>query len=210
MKPRDPSNASEDHAHPAYTNHAAHEADAADLETAPQIQQSSNAAGRLARLLLVVGMAAAAAFGLTKAYFAWQDSCANPALTQCAFQMVDRPAPILAAFPAELQQPLQAWLVLAGREHWLGAGQVALPSGSRFQIKLQSAQGGYLMVHTINPQGALSAQPLWSGSVQPGQITTTGVMRLQGERGQETLLLQLMATPGGVPLAQSRFMLWHM
>lgn len=168
---------------------------------------AASVASRLARLVLVVGMAAAAAFGLTKAYFVWQG---NPAdLAQSGLQIIDRPAPVLA-LPGAVQQPLQAWLVLAGREHSLNAGQVALPSGSRFQIKLQSAQSGYLVVHAINPQGLRSAQPIWSGNVQPGIPATTGMMLLQGVRGQETLLLELLASPGAAPLAQSRLNLWHM
>lgn len=168
---------------------------------------AASVASRLARLVLVVSVAAAAAFGITKAYFAWQDSPAR--LAQGGLQIIDRPAPVLAS-PALIQQPLQAWLVLAGRQHSLNAGQVALPNGSRFKIKLQSAQSGYLVVHTVNPEGLRSAQAIWSGAVQAGQPATSGTMQLQGARGREALLLELQTSPGGPALAQSRFTLWHM
>ena len=166
---------------------------------------AASVASRLARLVLVVGVSAAAAFGITKAYFAWQDSPAP--LVQGGLQIIERQVLVLAA-PAPVQ-PLQAWLVLAARQHSLNAGQVALPNGSRFQIKLQSAQSGYLVVHTVNPEGVRSAQAIWSGAVQAGQPATSGTMQLQGARGQEALLLELQASPGGPALAKNRFTLWH-
>lgn len=173
----------------------------------PAPAPASSVASRLGRLALVVSVAAAAAFGITKAYFAWQDSPTPLALG--GLQIITRPAPVLAS-AAPIEQSLQAWLVLAGREHSLNAGQVALPNGSRFQIKLQSAQSGYLVVHTVNPEGVRSAQAIWSGAVQAGQPATSGTMQLQGARGQEALLLELQASPGGPALAQSRLTLWHM
>jgi hypothetical protein len=191
----------------AYTADAFAPDEPTPVQTSSPAPAAASVASRLVRLVLVVGVAAAAAFGITKAYLYWQDGQAT--LAQGNLQIIDRPAPVLAS-PAAVQQPLQAWLVLAGRDHSLNAGQVALPNGSRFQIKLQSTQSGYLVVHTVNPEGVRSAQAIWSGAVQAGQPATSGMMRLQGARGQEALVLELLASPGGPPLAQSRFTLWHM
>jgi hypothetical protein len=105
---------------------------------------------------------------------------------------------------------LKVWLLMGSHEHVLDSGQIALPTGGKFQIKVISTQSGQLALYAINPVGVRSAQPLWSGMVQSSMPLTTEFMRLEGTRGKETLLLELKAASSGAVLGQSQLYLWHM
>ena len=130
--------------------------------------------------------------------------------------VVQGPAPLSAApvvvqtAPAPaMQASLQATLVMGARTYNLGADQVALPTGSRFQISVVSPQTGQLSILAVNPQGQASAAPLWSGHVVAGQNITSGVLRLEGSQGRETLLIRLQPANGAAPLTHSAH-LWHL
>ena len=84
------------------------------------------------------------------------------------------------------QPPLQlSTAILLNGTPWDNLDQLALPSNSRFEIGLRSSQNGNVEVFAINPQGQTSQ--LWSARLQAGQDQRTPALRLQGQRGNETL-----------------------
>ena len=119
------------------------------------------------------------------------------------------PVVVQTAPAPAMQASLQATLVMGERTYNLGADQVALPTGSRFQISVVSPQTGQLSILAVNPQGQASAAPLWSGHVVAGQKITSGVLRLEGSQGRETLLIRLQPANGAAPLTHSAH-LWHL
>lgn len=128
--------------------------------------------------------------------------------------MVQAPATVVVQPPvlgqgAPVLTDMQATLVMGEREFNLGADQVALPSGSRFQIGVESPHTGLLTIRSVNPQGIASATPLWSGRVLAGQKITTAMMRLEGSKGRETLLLHIQPENGATPVTRSAY-LWHL
>ena len=134
--------------------------------------------------------------------------------------VVQGPAPLPVPLPVApvvvqtapapaMQASLQATLVMGESTYNLGADQVALPTGSRFQISVVSPQTGQLSILAVNPQGQASAAPLWSGHVVAGQKITSGVLRLEGSQGRETLLIRLQPANGAAPLTHSAH-LWHL
>lgn len=118
-------------------------------------------------------------------------------------------APGSVAAPAPAAVGFQATLIMGDRRFDLGADQVALPSGSRFQIGVESPYTGLLTIRTVNPQGVASDAPLWSGRVVVGQKITTDTLRLEGSKGRETLLLHIRPENGAAPVTRSVH-LWHL
>lgn len=114
-----------------------------------------------------------------------------------------------------IKSHIRARIVTAGFStlaSWTGAP--ALPSGARFQLTLTPSRAGIVDVYTINPNGERSASPVWTGRVDAGVATLTPHLRLEGNRGMETLEVALRATRdargnliyGG---AHSNVSLWH-
>ncbi len=75
--------------------------------------------------------------------------------------------------------------------------QLMLPSDSVFALNLRSSHSGSAEVYAINPAGQASV--LWSTHLQAGQNQRTPAMRLQGQRGDETLRIVFRpdANPAG-------------
>ena len=113
----------------------------------------------------------------------------------------------LYAAPAA-SAPVSAWLLLGGQRHSLDQGQVALPSGSRFQIELESRSVGQLTLATVTPAG----QPMgaiWSSPVAAGVRVVTPILRLEGTKGPESLQIMLQPASGG-PIQVRTVHLWHL
>jgi hypothetical protein len=104
---------------------------------------------------------------------------------------------------------LKGWLVIGNTEHSLDDGQIALPTGTKFQIKLRSAQAGLLSIYAINPDGKRSKEAIWSGVIEASGTITTPVVRLDGVKGQETIAVELRDKFRNALIAQTVFKLWH-
>lgn len=104
---------------------------------------------------------------------------------------------------------LKTWLLLGNQKHSLDQGQVALPSGSRFQIQLTSSVAGQLTMKAVNPAGQPVGEVIWSGLVAQGGEVTTPVLRLEGAKGRESLQITLQPN-GGQPAQVQVVHLWHL
>lgn len=123
------------------------------------------------------------------------------------------------AFKKSLQHPgsapqpaapvLQAWLVIGSAEHVLNDSRVALPNGSRFQIKLRSSQAGELALFTVSPAGTAGTEALWRGPVQAQGEAVTPMLRLAGVKGLETLQVELNAGAVGAATTKVQWHLWN-
>jgi hypothetical protein len=113
-----------------------------------------------------------------------------------------RPATTVAA-------NVQTWLLLGNQKHSLNRGQVALPSGSRFQIQISSSVAGQLTLKAVNPAGQPVGGAIWSGLVAQGGEVTTPVLRLEGTKGRESLHITLQPNSGQAPQTQVVH-LWHL
>ena len=183
-----------------------------DYQAAAQADPAASSTGTGSRWLKV-GLASLVGLGLGWAGLLGIEAMRGHA-TPAAPVVVQGPAPlpmapvVVQTAPA-VQASLQATLVMGERTYNLGADQVALPTGSRFQISVVSPQTGQLSILAVNPQGQASAAPLWSGHVVAGQNITSGVLRLEGSQGRETLLIRLQPANGAAPLTHSAH-LWHL
>lgn len=157
--------------------------------------------GQLLRLGLAVSAGVLAGFGLQHGVDSWR---AHQQAT--SFDVVARPAPRLA----QAQVHIRSWLVFGDQLHALKDGQIALPSGSRFAFRVESPVAGRLSLHAVNPRGESSAQPLWTGRVGAFQSITTGTLRLDGEKGRETLVIRLEPGNGDGPVVSQHVHLWHL
>lgn len=104
-------------------------------------------------------------------------------------------------------QALQAWVVVGGQAHSLDQGQISLPSGTRFQIRVRSAIGGEVRIQAMDATGQVSIAPLWIGTVQPQSELATPTLRLEGTKGRETLVITIVS-PGHAPTSRTVH-LWH-
>lgn len=95
---------------------------------------------------------------------------------------------------------LSAAIILDGQQ-LDNPDQLMLPSDSVFALNLRSSHSGSAEVYAINPAGQASV--LWSTYLQAGQNQRTPEMRLQGQRGDETLRIVFRpdATPAGARAA---------
>lgn len=107
------------------------------------------------------------------------------------------------------QRVLNAGVLVGGSEHTAADGRIGLPSGTRFQLRVRSAQAGVVHLHAINPEGKASAQALWTAEVSAGGYLVTPVLRLEGTQGKETLRLLLKAPASGAELARQDVEIWH-
>lgn len=111
---------------------------------------------------------------------------------------------VVAAAPARVATQL----VVAGTAHPADAWPVALPSGTRLQVRLTPNRSGRLELHAINPQGEHSGQALWTTAATAGRTVQSPALRLQGQRGMETLQVVLRHDNGSV-LLRDEVQLWH-
>lgn len=104
---------------------------------------------------------------------------------------------------------LQAWLVMGSQAYRLDQNQISLPSGSRFQLRLQSPVAGELSVATANGKTGLAASTvLWSAPVNAGTTVLSPSLRLEGQRGRETLSVRVQPE-SGQPALSATLHLWH-
>ncbi len=164
---------------------------------------SQPVAGRVVRLTLAVLLGALAGFGVQQGVDFWrarqqaetQDFVARP-----AYQLAQ--APVLARF--------KTWLIIGERLISLQDGQVALPGGSRFALRVESPAAGTLSVLALNPKGEPLEPALWSGRVSASQVITTDTLRLEGEKGRETLIIRLVPRNETAAVTSQRVHLWHL
>lgn len=119
------------------------------------------------------------------------------------------PRPIAQRQAPMVRARLDAALLINGDVHPAADGRIALPSGSRFQLRLASTQAGILEVHAINPAGQSTGQPLWQVAVSAGAQVVTPMLRLAGTQGLETLRLVLVLPHGGDPV-QRDVQIWNL
>lgn len=174
--------------------------DYADVASPAPTSPSSNARWIKGIVALLVGI------GVGLGAVAWWKKT-DP--TQPTLHIPSAIPTVPASPPVQAVAAIQSWLLLGEREHLLGQGQIALPSGSRFQIRVQSAHAGQLSIRAINAQGMVSASPLWQGTVTAGQTIATNTLRVEGVKGQETVLIELLPSNGGPVLTQTAY-LWHL
>jgi hypothetical protein len=87
-------------------------------------------------------------------------------------------------------------LIVGGREHSANQ-QLALPTGSRFELLMEAALPGTVRVLAISPRG--EASELWRATLSAGQPVRAPSMSLQGPGGREMLrILFTPAEPAGV------------
>jgi hypothetical protein len=86
-------------------------------------------------------------------------------------------------------------------------GDVALPSGARFEFSLRAPQAGHIDVLAMAP-GASQHTVLWSGYLPQGGAATTPMLRLQGQRGIEKLRVVLRSASGEI-LGVRDIRIWH-
>lgn len=110
---------------------------------------------------------------------------------------------------AATQRVLNASVLVGGSEHTAADGRIGLPSGTRFQLRVRSAQAGLVQLHAINPEGKASAQPLWTSEIGANGALVTPVLRLEGATGKETLRVLLKAAGSGAELARQDVEIWH-
>lgn len=116
---------------------------------------------------------------------------------------------ITAQRPVAPSAIVRSWLVMGSQKHSLDAGQVALPSGSRFQIQLSSTMAGQLTLTAVNPAGQVVGGAIWSGVVSKGGELTTPMLRLEGTKGRESLQITLQPNDGQ-PAKHQVVHLWHL
>lgn len=73
-------------------------------------------------------------------------------------------------------------------------------TGERFRVRLLAAREARVSFYNTNPQGVFNPQPVWQGSVTPGQETISPRLRLEGNTGVDQLhvVLEPEAPPQGV------------
>ena len=104
-------------------------------------------------------------------------------------------APAVSSVPVVQASFIHARTVTAGnivQANWTGAP--AMPSGSRFQLAINTSRAGQVAVYAVNPAGEPSAGPVWSGYVPHNGEYLTPMLRLEGTRGMETLQIVLKPT----------------
>ena len=113
--------------------------------------------------------------------------------------------PWSAAAPA-----LHTSLLIDGATHPVsGDHPVALPSGTRFRLRVASGEAAAIEVHAVNPAGRATGEPLWQGVVAAGQPATTPPLRLAGLRGMETLRVMRRTLDDGLLTEQQVQVLHH-
>ena len=116
------------------------------------------------------------------------------------------PAPPRAAVAADPR--VETHLVVGGTSHAASNGPIALHSGTQLQVRLTPNRSGVLELHAINSLGETAGVPLWTVPASAGSALLSPVLRLQGERGMETLQ-GVLRSPSGQVLTESVVQLWH-
>lgn len=173
------------------------------LKPVPFPAAAPRLAARLAKTALALLVGIGLGWGAQQGVEWWRGQPQQAAMA--ADVLPFQPQPYLAPAPAS---PVHAWLRLGGQRYSLDHGQVALPSGSRFQVEMVSGTAGQLTLVAVNPAGqALGV--VWSGPVAAGGMAVTPLLRLQGAKGRESL--QILLQPGNGAAAQARWVhLWHL
>jgi hypothetical protein len=118
------------------------------------------------------------------------------------------PAPTAApALPPPVSAHIRATVMVAGSRHEVGAGRIALPSGTRFQLQITSDLAGTMELHGQTPEGG--GEPIWRGDVSANAPVESPVLRLAGKRGLETLYLVLHVPSQGI-VGRQRVQIWHL
>lgn len=104
---------------------------------------------------------------------------------------------------------VDAALLVGGAVHQASQGRLALPTGTRFQIRLVASRSGTLELYAVNPSGASSSEPLWTGAAQAGTEVLTPALRLEGTQGLETLRV-VLKVPGQGVVALRKIQVWHL
>ena len=164
--------------------------------------QTTHRSAPWAKLLLALLIGATAGFFATSA---WRGESPGR-----SFERLLRWAGLTQAGPGAVADgPLAASVLVGGSEHAAEAGRIALPTGTRFQLRLRSERAGTLNLYAISPDGRASAEPVWSTPVQGGATVVTPVLRLEGTQGLETLRAVLVG-PGQDELARRDVQIWHL
>lgn len=100
------------------------------------------------------------------------------------------------------------YLVVAGVAHATDGTALALPGGSRFQLRATPDRDGEIVIRAGH-EGVIDPTPLWRGNVSAGQPFTSPVFRLQGRKGREALELTLQPHDAGASTAR-RIELQHL
>jgi hypothetical protein len=151
---------------------------------------------RWARVGLALALGFGAGWGVQQGIAWWQGQSSS---------VTELPS----TFPQVQEQAFLTWIVMGSQAHSLDQGQISLPSGSRFQIRIQSPLAGVVSVSAINPAGETIGAPLWRGSVRMGTDVLSPMLRLEGAKGRETLVVVLQPSNGQATVVRS-FHLWHL
>jgi hypothetical protein len=117
------------------------------------------------------------------------------------------PVPMHIAPPAGLSETghlpkISTWVLYAGQAIPSDGGNLALPSGAKFAVRVTSTAEGRLSFYTINPQGVLGVKPLWEIDIKAGESLVSPDLSLRGAQGLETLRVLLRPTSGGDTVEQ--------
>lgn len=161
--------------------------------------------GTVARVVLALLVAAAAGAGVSLATRHVLDTRATDAGRAGATGLSDGPLAGVEPIPrptwqaslqpardiAPARQPagIAATLLVGGVEHDPSTGPIALPDGTRFQVRLRPERDSVLEIVPVNPMGEVSPAPLWMSRVSARVTATTPLLRLEGMRGYETLVV---------------------
>jgi hypothetical protein len=156
-------------------------------------------------MILAVLLGVMAGFGVQQGVDDWR--AREQAETQ---DFVARPTYRLAQAPVPVPVHFKTWLIMGDRQTALQDGRVALPGGSRFALRVENPAAGTLSVLAVNPRGEPLAQALWSGRVSASQVITTDTLRLEGEKGRETLIIRLVPRNETAAVTSQRVHLWHL
>ena len=124
-----------------------------------------------------------------------------------SMQAAAQAAPV--AFQPAPTALLESAVMLNGALRGTESGNVAMPHGARFQLRIGANHAGLLTVQAINPNGVANPQPLWQGEVLAGRPIVTPMLRLAGTRGVETVRMVLVS-PGDGEIARNDLQLLHL
>jgi hypothetical protein len=176
-------------------------------------------------LAAVVGTAVSTAWNHGTVHAAWQRLADGPSTADTAVVWATdlRPRPVVqlqptpaapvpvavqVVRPAPVPARVNTELLVAGIAHPTIAGPVALPSGTRLQVRLTPTRNGQIELHAISPAGDHAGAPLWTAAATAGSTVQSPPLRLQGQRGMETLRV-VLRSPNGAVVSRDDVHLWH-
>lgn len=158
-----------------------------------------NATGYVTAALLLSAVAAGTSFWAVKAWQRHQAPQQPASVATVAHAPASAPASATAPRSLDanptLHRPaiaperpaLQASLWIDGRAAVQAGERVALPSGTSFQVRMQTARPGVVRLVTENAAG--ERQTIWQARLDAGESRLSPSLRLQGLRGMERLWL---------------------